>query len=367
MNKRLPRFYDLFYVAVIGSLSSELSAYMSFDGIRNFCIGFIPIWWIWVGSTIYNERFETDGIENRIFSLMLMIPVTGLAVFAHNASGENLRNFLVSYAIARMIIIYLWARAGIYNKNFRPVSNIYILGFSISVILVTIAAILNSEISKILFPIALVIDLHTPFFTIRLQQKLPRFTTSKLPERYGLFTIIVLGEIVVGIISGLSHHAHFVTAHIPLGILGIATALGFWWLYFDFIARRPFHRKVAITIIWSYIHMPLVMSFALIGAGLETLIANYVLVEQQALEIYLMTLGIALILIGLLELTLERNENEPTTPLISVSIKVVSGLVGIATAISGVIHTSVLSMVIGLCLILLNIFYSTYVWFHQKV
>ena len=113
--------------------------------------------------------------------------------------------------------------------------------------------------------------------------------------------------------------------------------------------------------------MPLVMSFALIGAGLETLIANYVLVEQQALEIYLMTLGIALILIGLLELTLERNENEPTTPLISVSIKVVSGLVGIATAISGVIHTSVLSMVIGLCLILLNIFYSTYVWFHQKV
>lgn len=121
----LELFFDLFFVVVIGSLTHELATDMSIIGIKNFVIGFIPVWWIWIGTAFYNERFETEGIENRVFTFLLMIPVAGLAVFSPDATGENLKYFLFAYAMARTIIIFLWARAGHNNLLFRRTSNIY--------------------------------------------------------------------------------------------------------------------------------------------------------------------------------------------------------------------------------------------------
>lgn len=363
----LELFFDLFFVAVIGSLSHELAENISVSGIINFAIGFIPIWWIWIGATIYNERFETDGIENRIIAFLLMIPVAGLAVFSHNATGENLRYFLLSYMIARIIIILLWVRAGFHNKVFRPTSNIYIAGFSISVILVCCGAILNSSISLMLLTAALIIDLTTPYFTISHQRKLPRYTTSKLPERFGLFTIIVLGEIVIGIIGGLSHHEHFIFSMIPLGIMGIATALGFWWLYFDFIARRQFHPNVAVTVLWANAHMPLVLTFVVIGASLNSLTAHATHPGEAAAVFHLVSIGTALVLIGLLELTLERNENEPTHPIFSPALKFSTGITGISLGVLQVFHSVEMVMLSGIILVAANIFYGAFVWFNQKI
>ncbi len=363
----LELFFDLFFVAVIGSLAHDLSENVSILGIKNFVIGFIPIWWVWIGSTIYNERFETEGIENRIFTFLLMIPVTGLAIFSRNATGENLKYFLFSYMIARIIIIFLWARAGFHNKAFRPTSNTYIIGFGISVIFVFTGALLDSSVSLALFAIALIIDLTTPYFTIKYQKKLPRFTTSKLPERMGLFTIIVFGEIIIGLIGGLSHHDHFSLSMIPMGIMGIATALGFWWLYFDFIARRPFHPKVSITILWVNTHMPLVMSFVLVGVSLYNLAAYSSYHSETAVIFHLVIIGIALVLIGLIELTLERKEKEPTHPLFSPGLKFLTGFIGICLAVLKVFHSTEIVMLFGIILIIINIFYGAYVWFSQEI
>ena len=363
----LELFFDLFFVAVIGSLTHDLSENISILGIKKFVIGFIPIWWVWIGATIYNERFETEGIENRIFTFLLMIPVAGLAVFSRNAIGEHLKFFLFSYMIARIIIIFLWARAGFHNKAFRPTSNTYIVGFSISVILVLTGALLDSSVSLVLFPIALIIDLSTPYFTIKHQKKLPRYTTSKLPERIGLFTIIVLGEMVIGLIGGLSHHEHFSFSMIPLGIMGIATALGFWWLYFDFIARRHFHPKVGITILWVNTHMPLVMTFVLVGASLYNLAAHASHPSEIALVFHLVIIGIALVLIGLLELTLERKDKEPTHPIFSPGLKFLIGIVGICLGVFKIFHSVEIVMLFGIILIIINIIYGAYIWFSQEI
>jgi len=361
----LELFFDLFFVIVIASISNELSFNLTLTGIKDFVIAFIPVWWIWIGATIYYERFETDGIEIRLFTFLLMVPVAGMAVFSHDIMGENLQNFLFSYVLGRLIIIYLWSRAGYHSKIFRPVALRYIVGFSISVILVTIAALIKSKISLVLFPVALLIDLHTPFFTVNLQKKLPRFTRSKLPERYGLFTIIVLGEVVAGIIRGMSQHAHFSASHIPLGIIGIATALGFWWLYFDFIARRPFHKNVLVTIMWSYTHMPLVISFVLVGAGLDNLLSMSPVPSQAVIATYLSIVGSAIILIGLLELTLERSPDTSIHPVISPFFKFITGSISIILGIYGIIDSSFFALLTGFLLILINILYGTYTWIKQ--
>jgi low temperature requirement protein LtrA len=58
-----------------------------------------------------------------------------------------------------------------------------------------------------------------------------------MAERFGLFIIMVLGEVVVGVADGLAGAARdaatIVTGHPALGI-----GMAFWWNYFDFVGGR---------------------------------------------------------------------------------------------------------------------------------
>ena len=62
--------------------------------------------------------------------------------------------------------------------------------------------------------------------------------TASLVERMGLFTIIVLGEVVVGVVGGISDAEHRDAKTITTGMIGLTIGMGMWWNYFDMLGRR---------------------------------------------------------------------------------------------------------------------------------
>jgi Bacterial low temperature requirement A protein (LtrA) len=71
--------------------------------------------------------------------------------------------------------------------------------------------------------------------------------TDSLVERFGLFTIIVLGEVVLGVVAGLSVAERDATT-IVTGLLALWLGFGFWWIYFDLVGRRlPRANRVALA------------------------------------------------------------------------------------------------------------------------
>jgi low temperature requirement protein LtrA len=60
--------------------------------------------------------------------------------------------------------------------------------------------------------------------------------TESIAERFGLFTIIVLGEVVVGVAGGLAE-ADRDGRTIATGIASLVIGFGFWWNYFDFVGN----------------------------------------------------------------------------------------------------------------------------------
>jgi len=117
-----------------------------------------------------------------LFTLLLMFPVAGMAIYTGKGLTSTYTGFALSYTTARLIIIFMWFFGGYHNRIFRPVSNRYIFGFTLSVFLVIISVLMSLKIAKVLVGTALLIDLLTPVFTLKYQAKLPRFSTSKLPE-----------------------------------------------------------------------------------------------------------------------------------------------------------------------------------------
>jgi low temperature requirement protein LtrA len=95
--------------------------------------------------------------------------------------------------------------------------------------------------------------------------------TESMVERFGLFVIIVLGEVVVGVVSGMSQaERDFRT--VATGVLCLAVGFGFWWTYFDFVGDRVPRSSTRAVSAWMFSHLPTTMTIAAAGAGMVSLV-----------------------------------------------------------------------------------------------
>lgn len=87
-------------------------------------------------------------------------------------------------------------------------------------------------------------------------------------ERFGLFTIIVLRQVIVGVVAGISEHHPLSWLAGGTAALGTLIAVGLWWVYFDFVSHHRPHPNTAMVSGWLYLHLPLTMGIAAVGAAL---------------------------------------------------------------------------------------------------
>ncbi len=364
----LELFFDLYFVVVIAALAHNLSANLSISGFMEFVLTFIPVWWVWIGITYYNERFETEGFENRLFTFLLMIPIAGLAIFSHDALGHNLIGFVLSYALARFITVIMWIYATYHNSVFKRAGNNLIIGFSSSIVLCIIAVFFPHTWGMIIFGMAMMVDLLTPFFTIKANRSLPKFSTSKLPERFGLFIIIVLGEGIIGTINGFSNSDHISPGIMYFGILGIAITFSLWWIYFDFVGRRtadntnPFKQFA-----WAYTHLPLVICFVAVGASMTGLVNENGDLTTPAKNLLIVASGFAIIMIGVIETLLKKTDDEPMHHLKSPGLKLITGIAILSFYFLGENVSSKMLMIAILLMLFLNMIYGLYGLFSQEI
>jgi low temperature requirement protein LtrA len=364
----LELFFDLIFVVVVAELSHYLAKHVSLEGVGSFILLFLPVWWVWIGATYYNERFETEGLENRIFTFLQIIGAAGLAIFVHDGLSKTSIGFALSYILSRSIITYLWVRGGYHDRRFLPTAKRFGTGFIASITCFILSIFVPPPQRFILWGIGLLLDIATPLSAYRQQALLPKFSSSKLPERFGLFLIIVLGESVVAVVQGLAAKSELSFFTAGTGILGMALGFGMWWIYFDFVARRPPKHGIGWIYAWNYLHMPLVMSVTATGAGILNTIAN----EQSTLSdpvrmLISISVGCSLIVIALLENTLRREADEPTHPRLSPGLKLVAalGAIGLGLWGSGLGAIALLSLLFGLLVI--QMIYGLLVWFNMEI
>lgn len=97
--------------------------------------------------------------------------------------------------------------------------------------------------------------------------------TESLVERFGLFTIIVLGEVVVGVVDGASESVHSAEA-MATGLIALCVGFGLWWNYFDLTGRRlPREDRTGLPV-WIALHLPLTCAIAATGPAIVNLIEH---------------------------------------------------------------------------------------------
>jgi low temperature requirement protein LtrA len=268
----LELFYDLVFVVIIAQVSHGLAEHPDRDGVVTLALLLLPAWWLWIGGTFYTERFESEDLSHRLATFVQMIPLMLLAALAHEGL-EHSAAYAVTYAVGRMVIVFLWLRAGIHDPRAGPLTRRYALGFTASASLFIASAYVEAPLRYQLWVVALAIDVLTPLFTAKQQQGLPRYSTGRLPERFGLFIIIVLGENVASVVSGVADSGLTRPAFVA-GTLGLLVTFASWWLYFDIVQLRPARKGPLFGFARSYIHFPLVLSLTTTASSVLALMAH---------------------------------------------------------------------------------------------
>lgn len=264
--------YDLVFVVAVAELAGLLADDPGAASALRYAALFVPVWWAWAGQTFYANRFDTDDIAHRLLVVAQIVIVAGLAASVHGALGERSTAFALCYAAVRGVLVLSYLRARRHVAAARTLIDRYLGGFSLSIALWLISVAVPAPWRFAVWAAAMVVDLGTPLLFRKHQAPLPP-QPQHLPERFGLFVVIVLGESFAAAVHGLTEQDAGLRAAVAAAA-GIALAVGIWWLYFDNLEEGVVLRTAAAGQVWVYSHLLLFMAVAATAVGIESAVVH---------------------------------------------------------------------------------------------
>lgn len=285
----LELIFDLIAVVAIAIASSQLGHLMSeghwLVGIGSFLFAVFGITWAWSSYSQLLSAFDTDDWSVRLVTLMQMVGVLILALGIEPMvtsvdAGLALNNqqMVLGYVVMRVGVIILWLRVAHDSTQYRDTALAYVRALVISQVGWCLQAFLPlpPNLALAVMGVWLLQEVLYPVLAER-RRRLP-WHPHHMAERYGAFTIITLGEVVLGTVTAVGAD---VTASgwslnaVVVSIAGLAMGFGIWWIYFilpagELLAVRPERLHVVVVL-----HILLYAAIAATGAGLHVA-ANYV-------------------------------------------------------------------------------------------
>src|SRR5262245_43392302 len=160
------------------------------------------IWWAWTGHAVFSTRFDTDDVVQRVLTLAQMFAVAVMAANARDAlHSRSSAGFTAAYAAVRLVLVAQYFRARQVAEA-RPLTTRYLIGHGAAAVVWLVSAAFSAPMRYWLWGLAFFVDFGTPWVAVRHSAAAPP-DAAHLPERFGLFTLILLGESVVAVMQGI--------------------------------------------------------------------------------------------------------------------------------------------------------------------
>lgn len=296
-------FFDLVFVAAVAQVGTPLATDYSVSGLGRYAFLLLVIWWAWSGHAVYSTRFDPDDRLQRALTLLQMIAVIFMAANAEQQLDSlSSAGFAAAYAVMRLILVAQYLRAS-RTPAVRCLARLHARGIAMAACVWLISAAVPIPARYVLWAIAFAIDVATVVRASRYLEEFPPHA-AHLPERYGLFTLILLGESIVAIMKGIQAQPDWTLPAAASAFLGIGSIFLVWWGYFE-RARATAHRRirsrgdVRAFEIWSHAHVPLYLGLVLAAVGVEHIIRTGATTPLHAEELIVLAVAVLGIVLAL--------------------------------------------------------------------
>jgi low temperature requirement protein LtrA len=269
----LELLFDLVFVVAIAQAASGLhhaiSAAHALEGLIGYLMVFFAIWWAWMNFTWFASAYDCDDV---LYRLAVFVQIAGALIMAGGVTAmfetraPNLAT-IGGYVVMRLALVAQWLRAAVSDQARRKTGHRYAVGITV----LQLAWIAPLFVPGIWIPAFLALAALELALPVWAEGAVPTtWHPHHIAERYGLLTLIVLGESIlaatVAVQSALTS-GEALSALLPLIIGGLLIVYSMWWMYFD----RPVHdllTSLRKAIVWGYGHYLVFASAAAVGAGL---------------------------------------------------------------------------------------------------
>jgi low temperature requirement protein LtrA len=263
-------FFDLVFVVAVAQLSGAFSHHYDWAGAAGFTFGFLVMWWCWLGHTFFATRFDEDAPWQRWLGLGQILAVVWIAYGASDLIGSHAWVFSSGVAAFKLLLALAYGLCWRW-RGARALIRSYMSIYIVQAVLWASSIGVSPEWRWALWGVAFALDLASPWLVARHTYQVPPHA-EHLPERFGLFTIILLGECMAATVHAIDH-GPALTASALFAALGAALLTFMVWIgYFD-RSRAQREREVANRSavrdlrLWAYAHVPLYLGLAALAAG----------------------------------------------------------------------------------------------------
>ncbi|WP_433465312.1 low temperature requirement protein A [Spirillospora sp. CA-128828] len=352
----LELLFDLTFVVAVAAVTAQLAHDIAdghgVDGLVPFLQVFFAIWWAWMNFTWFASSYDTDDV---LYRLLTMVQMAGVLVLAAGvpAAADHLdyRAVTFGYMIMRIGLVGHWLRACAEDPARRRTALRYAVGVSalqvlwLLRLLFTETGAMPSSAQVPVFVALAALELAVPLWAERTART--TWHPHHIAERYGLFTLILLGESVLAAtrgVSGALEESEISSPFIIIAVSGLVILFAIWWLYFLVPAGQGLSDRRHLSYLWGYGHYGIFAGLAALGAGLE------VAVEQTGHHIeasptaicYAVAIPVSVVL-ALLWLVhapiVTERHIRPTAQLVAVTAVLLTPLAAAQTGVAAVLAT----------------------------
>jgi low temperature requirement protein LtrA len=270
----LELFFDLVFVVAVARLGVLLHDDHSVGGVLVFAGLLVPVWWAWISFSYYADLFDDDGPLNRLAQLAAMLGAAVVAVTITNGVADDSGRFAATFAVLFVLLALLYALAWRAEPRARELCRWYVVGSATGAAGWAASLAVAPPARYLVWAVALAANalISGPIAYARMTA--PPQQRSHMPERFGLFTIVVLGEAVLAVVNGIDPAGG--GAAETAAIAGFVVAACIWWLYFDQFDEAAIDRAIeggrraqVRSFLYGYGHLLLYAAIVTCGVGVQ--------------------------------------------------------------------------------------------------
>jgi low temperature requirement protein LtrA len=272
----LELLFDLTFVVAVAQAASQLRHALA-DGqsghaLAGYAVVFFALWWAWVNFTWFASAYDTDDVAYRLLTLLQM---AGVLVFAAGIPAAfqhfDFAITVAGYVIMRLAMVAQWLRAAHGNPEGRAGPLRYAVGVTVIQACWVGFLFLHGPAALVGFIVLGAAEIAVPVWAEFAGQATP-WHPEHITDRYGGFTIIVLGEVVAAIATAVEDALGDKQASpglVTVAAAGLLLVFALWWSYFKHSAAEEVRQSLRWTFVWAFGHYLIFAAVAALGAGLQ--------------------------------------------------------------------------------------------------
>lgn len=351
----LELFFDLVIVIAVATAAVELHHALTenhiVDGLLSYMLVFFAIWWAWMNFTWFATSFDTDDWLYRVLTVVQMAGVLVLAAGIGPAfTDSNFVIVVVGYVVMRFAMVTQWLRAS-RSPEHKKTALTYAAGIAGVQVLWLLWLLIPEGPAQILgFVVLALVELSVPVIAER--KGTTPWHAHHITERYGLFTIILLGESLLASANAIIEALRGDTALLPLitlAVLALVVTAGLWWIYF----WPPHHAAISdlgSSLKYGYAHYFIFAAAGAFSAGVEVEID--VLTDHSELgdlaASFTVTVPIAIFVLGVWYIAIKDNADRVVNTVVPVGAVLVllDPLIPIPFALTAIVITLIVVVLV---------------------